>query len=210
MYLPIAGHHPYESPEPGPFSAADDFGRYRNALHFGDAALGDLMRGLQRHGRYADTVWIVLGDHGEAFGQHDGNFGHTFQVYEENVRVPFLIAAPGLMSDQVRTSQIVSLVDTAPTILDLLGLPGDDRHQGTTALTSDARMAFFYADYSLRLLGLRDGNVKFIHDLDSNRSRLFDLDRDPPESHDIANAHANDVRWYSQRMLSWTGVLESR
>jgi arylsulfatase A-like enzyme len=57
-------------------------------------------------------VWIVLGDHGEAFGQHDGNFGHTFQVYEENVRVPFLIAAPGVMSNQMRTSQIVSLVDT--------------------------------------------------------------------------------------------------
>src|SRR6185295_1280725 len=135
--------------------------RYRNALHYGDAALGDLMRGLQRRGRYADTVWIVLGDHGEAFGQHDGNFGHTFQVYEENVRVPFLIAAPGLMSAQVRTSQIVSLVDTA--------------------LTSDARMAFFYADYSLRLLGLRDGNLKYIHELDSSRSRIFDLASDPFE-----------------------------
>ena len=202
-YLPIAGHHPYESPEPGPFPATDDFGRYRNALHYGDAALGDLMKGLQARGRYQDTVWIVLGDHGEAFGQHDGNFGHTFQIYEENVRVPFLIAAPGLISEHVRTSQIVSLIDTAPTILDLLGLPADDRYQGTTALTNDARMAFFYADYSLRLLGLRDGNVKFIHDLDSNRSRLYDLDRDPLESHDIAAAHVELVRWYEERAGSW-------
>jgi hypothetical protein len=203
MYLPIAGHHPYESPEPGPFSATDDFGRYRNALHYGDAALGDLMKGLQSRERYEDTVWIVLGDHGEAFGQHDGNFGHTFQVYEENVRVPFLIAAPGLMSAQVRTSQIVSLVDTAPTIVDLLGLPADDRYQGTTALTSDARMAFFYADYSLRLLGLRDGNLKYIHELDSSRSRIFDLASDPFESHDLAADHAEEVRWYSQRLRWW-------
>ena len=161
------------------------------------------MKGLQARGRYQDTVWIVLGDHGEAFGQHDGNFGHTFQIYEENVRVPFLIAAPGLISEHVRTSQIVSLIDTAPTILDLLGLPADDRYQGTTALTNDARMAFFYADYSLRLLGLRDGNVKFIHDLDSNRSRLYDLDRDPLESHDIAAAHVELVRWYEERADSW-------
>jgi hypothetical protein len=210
MYLPIAGHHPYESPEPGPFPATDDFGRYRNALHYGDAALGDLMKGLQARGRDQDTVWIVLGDHGEAFGQHDGNFGHTFQVYEENVRVPFLIAAPGLMSEQVRTAQVVSLIDAAPTTLDLLGLPADDRYQGTTALTIDARMALFYADYSLRLLGLRDGSVKYIYELDSKRSRLFDLDRDPLESHDIAAAHAEDVRWYSRRILSWTGALESR
>jgi arylsulfatase A-like enzyme len=202
-YLPIAGHHPYESPEPGPFAAEDDFGRYRNALHYGDAALGDLMRGLRARGRYDETVWIVLGDHGEAFGQHDGNFGHTFQLYEENVRVPFLVAAPGLIANEVRTAQVVSLIDTAPTILDLLGLPADDRYRGTTALTSDARMAFFYADYSLRLLGLRDGNLKLILELDSNRSRLFDLERDPLESHDIAAAHAEEVRWYVRRLRSW-------
>ncbi len=46
-YLPIAGHHPYETPEPGPFSDHDDFGRYRNALHYGDASLGTLIRGLR-------------------------------------------------------------------------------------------------------------------------------------------------------------------
>src|SRR6185295_16599096 len=177
--------------------------RYRNALHYGDAALGDLMRGLQTRGRYQDTAWIVLGDHGEAFGQHDGNFGHTFQVYEENVHVPFLIAAPGLISDRVRTSQVVSLIDTAPTILDLLGLPADDRYQGTTALTSDSRMAFFYADYSLRLLGLRDGDLKYIHELNSTRSRVFDLARDPLELYDIAAAQAEEVRRYTQRLLSW-------
>jgi Sulfatase len=209
-YLPIAGHHPYESPEPGPFTAEDDFGRYRNALHYGDAALGDLMKGLQARGRDQDSVWMVLGDHGEAFGQHDGNFGHTFQVYEENVRVPFLIAAPGVMSNQVRTSQTVSLIDTAPTILDLLGLPADDRYQGTTALTSDARMAFFFADYSLRLLGLRDGNLKCIHELDSNRSRLYDLDHDPLESHDIAAAHVELVRWCEERAGSWTSDVWRR
>jgi arylsulfatase A-like enzyme len=202
-YLPIAGHHPYESPEPGPFAAQDDFGRYRNALHYGDAALGDLMKGLQARGREQECVWIVLGDHGEAFGQHDGNFGHTFQLYEENVRVPFLVAAPGLIANEVRTAQVVSLIDTAPTILDLLGLPADDRYRGTTALTSDARMAFFYAGYSLRLLGLRDGNLKLILELDSTRSRLFDLERDPVESHDIASAHAEEVRWYVQRLRSW-------
>ena len=110
----------------------------------------------------------------------------------------------------MRTSQIVSLVDTAPTILDLLGLPADDRYQGTTMLTSDARMALFYADYSLRLLGLHDGNFKFINDVDSTRSRLFDLERDPLESHDIAAAHAEEVRWYSQRLASWTGALDSQ
>ena len=97
-YLPIAGHHPYETPERGPFPDRDEFGRYRNALHYGDAALGALRRGLEARGLDRNALWIVLGDHGEAFGQHEGNYGHTFQLYDENVRVPYLIAAPGLLA----------------------------------------------------------------------------------------------------------------
>jgi hypothetical protein len=45
-YLPIAGHHPYDAPEGGPFPDGDEFGRYRNAVRYGDAALGTLRRGL--------------------------------------------------------------------------------------------------------------------------------------------------------------------
>ena len=152
-FLPIAGHHPYESPGSGPFPARDEFGRYRNALRYGDTALADLTQGIAARGLDEQTLWIVLGDHGEAFGQHDGNFGHTFQLYEENVRVPFLIAAPGLIPRQSHTRRVVSLIDTAPTILDLLGLPEDDAYQGTSALSSGPLMALFFADYSLGLLG---------------------------------------------------------
>src|SRR5262249_17783635 len=122
-YLPIAGHHPYDTPEGGPFSDADDLGRYKNALHYSDAALGALVDGVAARGLADRTLWIVFGDHGEAFGQHEGNFGHTFQLYDENVHVPFLVAAPGHpgLKTPGRSTRIVSLVDIAPTLLDLLG-----------------------------------------------------------------------------------------
>ena len=78
-YLPIAGHHPYDTPEPGPFPERDEFGRYRNALHYGDAALGALIDGLEAPRPSSRTrCGSCLGDHGEAFGQHEGNYGHTF------------------------------------------------------------------------------------------------------------------------------------
>ena len=47
-YLPIAGHHPYATPHGGPFPEKDELGRYYNALHEGDAALGAFLDGLQR------------------------------------------------------------------------------------------------------------------------------------------------------------------
>jgi arylsulfatase A-like enzyme len=205
-YLPIAGHHPYETPERGPFPDRDEFGRYRNALHYGDESLGVLMDGLRARGLESNTLWVVLGDHGEAFGQHDGNSGHTFQLYEENIHVPLLIAAPGLMPQQVRAPQVASLIDTAPTLLDLVGLPVPSIYQGRSLLNGEPRMALFFADYSLGLLGLRDGSRKFIYDLGAGRAKLFDLRQDPGERVDLA-AHATDeTRRYEQNLRAWSAA----
>ena len=205
-YLPIAGHHPYETPEPGPFPDHDDFGRYRNALHYGDASLGTLIHGLRTRGLDRKTLWIVLGDHGEAFGRHQGNFGHTFQLYDENVRVPFLLAAAGVVSHQIRSKQVVSLVDTAPTVLDLAGLPAPESYQGRSMLDGEPRMALFFADYSLGMLGLRDGPRKFIHELDSGRSKLFDVVKDPQERMDLSDRHVEEVRRYAQDLRTWSSA----
>ena len=70
------------------------------ALRYGDASLGALVEGLRARGLAENTLWIILGDHGEAFGRHEGNYGHTFFLYDENVRVPLVIAAPGLLHGQ--------------------------------------------------------------------------------------------------------------
>jgi phosphoglycerol transferase MdoB-like AlkP superfamily enzyme len=203
-YLPIAGHHPYETPERGPFPDRDEFGRYRNAVHYGDAALGALRQGLRARDLDRNTVWIVFGDHGEAFGQHEGNYGHTFQLYDENVHVPFVISATGAIEQSIRTRRIVSLLDTAPTILDLLGLPAPSAYEGSSMLGGGSRMALFFTDYSLPLAGLRDGPRKFIHDLRSGRSRWFDVDRDPDETTDLSDRHVEESRRYARTLEAWT------
>jgi phosphoglycerol transferase MdoB-like AlkP superfamily enzyme len=203
-YLPIAGHHPYETPERGPFPDRDEFGRYRNALHYGDAALGTLRRGLQARGLDRKTLWVVLGDHGEAFGQHEGNYGHTFQLYDENVRVPYLLAAPGLLAGPVRARRVVSLVDTAPTIADVLGVPAPSDYQGRSMLDGRPRMALFFTDYSLALAGLRDGPRKIIHDLRSGRSRWFDVEHDPGETVDLSSRYPVETRRYAETLEAWS------
>src|SRR6185436_20134881 len=185
-YLPIAGHHPYATPDPGPFPGTDESSQYRNALHYADAALGELWRGLERRGLTGTTLFVIYGDHGEAFGQHPGNYGHTQFLYEENVRVPCLVAAPGLLQAPVRASGVGSLIDVAPTLLDLLGLSVPADYQGSSLLGEEGRAALFYTDYALPLVGLRDGSWKFIHELGSNRSKLFDLAQDPDERVNLA------------------------
>jgi arylsulfatase A-like enzyme len=204
MYLPIAGHHPYETPEKGPFPERDEMGRYLNALHYGDQALGKLLEGLRARGVYEDTLFVVYGDHGEAFQQHEGNYGHTFFLYEENVRVPYLILLPGLLRAEVRVGRLVSLLDTAPTVLDLLGLKAPPEFQGSSLLDAVPRMAPFFTDYSLGFLGLRDGKWKFLHEVEAGRSKLFNLLDDPGEKKDLSEQFPERVGAYREHLLAWS------
>lgn len=203
-YLPIAGHHPYDTPEPGPYPDRTDPDRYLNALHYADDVLGSLIEGLRARGLYDRTLFVIFGDHGEAFGQHTGNYGHSLFLYDENIHVPYVIAAPGLITEQARVSRTISLIDAAPTILDLIGLPPQSGFQGSTALDPRPRMALFYTDYSLSLLGLRDGCWKYIYDMGSGRSKLFDLSKDAAETKDLSQANTSRVAAYRAQVLRWS------
>lgn len=208
-YLPIAGHHPYDSPEPGPFPEASERDRYLNALHYSDSTLGELFNGLRSRGLFDNTLFVIFGDHGQAFGQHQGNFGHSLFLYEENIRVPYLIVAPGMIESETRVGRAISVVDTAPTVLDLLGLASPAEFQGRTALEAAERAALFFTDYSLTLMGMRDGCWKYIYELDSGRSKLFDLCEDPSESADLSGSNADLVSFYRDRLLRWSAVQKS-
>ncbi len=209
-YLPIAGHHPYQTPRDGPFPEKELFDRYRNALHYADEAVGLLLQGLRQRGLERNTLFILLGDHGEAFGRHPGNFGHVLFLYEENVRVPLLFAAPGAIATPVRVERPASLIDAAPTALDLLGLPAPRAYQGESLLDARPRLGLFYTDYSLALLGLRDGPWKLIHEIESGRSKLFDLRRDPDETADLAGQFPDRVGAYRDHLLQWAAAGRQR
>jgi len=205
-YLPVAGHHPYDTPAPGPFAGDREVGRYRNALHYSDAVLGKLLEGLKQRGLFDETLFVIFGDHSEAFGQHEGNYGHTLFICDENVRVPYLIVVPGLIDEPIRIGRIASLIDTAPTILDLVGLPGPASYQGTSLLGKSEQMALFFTDYSLGLLGVRDGSWKFIYELESGRGRLFDLTANAREVTNVATHNPERVSVYRDHLLAWSGA----
>lgn len=210
-YLPIAGHHPYATPSgDGPFPEEPEINRYRNALHYADAAVGQLLRGLRARGLERSTLFVLCGDHGEAFGQHLGNFGHTLFLYEENVRVPLVVAAPGLFGVAQRCDRVASLADTAPTVLELLGLRVPAGYEGRSLLGGPARLALFCTDYSLGFLGLRDGRWKLIHEVESGRSKLFDLDADPGERNDLSGRYPERAEAYREHLMNWCAAQRYR
>jgi arylsulfatase A-like enzyme len=82
-------------------------------------------------------------------------------------------------------------------------LAPDAGHQGLSLLRSGRPKVNFFADASLGLIGLRDGRWKYIHDIDSGRSRLFDLDADPAELANLADSKPDRAGGYKRELVGW-------
>jgi lipoteichoic acid synthase len=206
-------HHPYE-PTPGvallefvreTTTDGYDLGRYLNVLHETDRHLGRLFDAIRRAGLDNDTLVVVTGDHGQAFGDPHDNYMQGRKVYEEDVNVPLLFWYPRLYQSATRSSTIGSHVDLAPTIADLAGFPAPSDWQGRSLFDPEhAPRAYFYVAEDHFALGMREGNWKYIFDLREGAEELYDLDRDPAEQHNLATAQPERCARLRQRLAAWT------
>jgi arylsulfatase A-like enzyme len=200
-YLPTAGHHPYASSGAGPFPQTDDLSAFKNAIYEGDQAISTFLTGLRTRGLDERTIVIVTGDHGEAFGQHPANFAHSFFIYDENVRVPLMFFVPG--REARRLTRVSSLVDVAPTLLEIAGAPPLTGVEGVSLLDGPERMALFFTDYAVGWLGLRDGCFKYIFEVEARRSQLHDVCNDPAERTDVGERAPDRMVAYRERVEGW-------
>ena len=95
---------------------------YDGEIAYVDQQFGQLLDFMRAAGQYDDTLIVVAGDHGEAFGEH-GDFVHGHLAYEEIMHVPLLIKFPaGMVVQGGAVDALAQLTDVAPTVLDALGL----------------------------------------------------------------------------------------
>jgi arylsulfatase A-like enzyme len=111
---------------------------YDGGVAYADQALGRLFDGLRGRGMLDSTIVVVLSDHGEELWDHGSDRcpDHGHSLYEELTHVPLLIRAPGLVSAGLRIARPVSLIDVAPTLLDLARLPADGSYAGVDLIAS--------------------------------------------------------------------------
>lgn len=96
---------------------------YDGEIRFVDDGLGELFAWLERSGRKDNTYVILVSDHGQEFGDHGRLEHRNGHLYEELLRVPMIIAGPGIPSGRT-VSTLVETIDLLPTVLQLLGRPG--------------------------------------------------------------------------------------
>jgi len=95
---------------------------YDGEIRWTDATLGKLFASLKARGLMDDTMIVITSDHGEAFYEH-GNRGHRYSLHDEEIRIPLIIRFPPSIQAGNRIKEQVHIIDIAPTILKLAGLP---------------------------------------------------------------------------------------
>ena len=168
--------------------------RYRAEISFMDSYLGSVMKRLEKGGHADDTLLIFTSDHGEEFREH-GGVGHGSQVYEEMLRVPFVMRLPGVLPAGVRIEADARLIDLPRTLYDLLGIESEVPLRGESLLAlianpseRPARVTYGNSIRDTSSVGLE--NYKLVRTGGESESfALYDLNEDPGEKNDVAADH---------------------
>jgi arylsulfatase A-like enzyme len=162
-----------------------------------DDNVGRLLAYLDDKGLSKNTLVIYTSDQGFFLGDH-GLFDKRF-MYEESLRMPFLVRWPAVIRRGTKTNSIALNIDFAPTFLDAAGLPVPASMQGRSLLPelrgrppSDWRTSMYYryyhdpGDHNTRAhYGVRTLTHKLLYFWKKNQWELFDLGSDPFELHNL-------------------------
>jgi choline-sulfatase len=200
-------HAPYEPPEP--YRTRFSQRLYDGEIAYVDEQIGRIVAEVRRQGVENETIVAVVGDHGEALGEH-GELTHGLLLYEPTLRVPLIIYAPALLPPSV-VHQPTSTVDLATTISALAGYRFPDGNRDGRDLSAALMKGsepppsnpYSETEYPKTfgwsgMRALRRGSDKLIA---SPEPELFDLTGDPGETRNLLGERRR-VYFDLQRILS--------
>lgn len=208
------GHHPYSTPATWkkiqfPGVVDERLNDYYNCLLYIDGFLETLMRGYEGLGLRDNTLFIVLGDHGQSFGEHGLRQVYN-GLYQEGVHVPAVLYAPGVSRLRGTVRGARQHIDVLPTVIELLGYEArGGRLPGVSLLAPpDAeRKMFLSTSMAGSALAARHGTRKYIYRFDRSPLEAFDLASDPKESRPLV-VSPDEASAVVREMLEWKAGSE--
>ena len=197
-------HRPYTwAGMPDEVRSRPDYDRYLAAVERGDQLLGRLRDGLAARGVLDDTVLVVVGDHGEAFGRapRTWHWNHASQVFEDEVHVPFVFIHPALRAATV--SMPCTHADLFPTLLDMAGVPLPSGLSGRSLARPAVPGPLFMRATLWWPLAIRTGRYKLILPGPTVPPLLYDIVDDPEERQDLTWTRPDTARAMRSALQQW-------
>jgi arylsulfatase A-like enzyme/tetratricopeptide (TPR) repeat protein len=210
-------HTPYTPPKKYAEKFEDSQeGRYDGEIAFADSCVGEIIKELKSRDILQNTLIVIVGDHGEAFGEHQ-EYGHGIFCYEEALKVPLIFYNPRLFPRSRRLTSRLNLIDIMPTLLELYGLPISPEVQGKSFAPllagneEEDRRGFYFESMHGRdemgwapLTGLIHGQHKYIS---LPKPELYDLDADKGEKENLFLKQNRLAKELDQKLMKWVAEL---
>jgi len=181
--------HAWYQPHPEFDFGTEEMDLYDGEIAYTDLHIGKLLDTLHRREQMRDTIVVIIADHGEAFMDH-GHKQHTISLYEELIRVPFIIWVPGFEARRMDT--VVAETQLAPTLLSLAGLPIPPSMRAppipfdaTGFLEGEDRTIYAETKRRTNKQAMIEGDWKYMEDRLRRTSKLYDLASDPGETENL-------------------------
>ena len=215
-YLTGTGHHDYQCLdtryEHEDFSEDDLTNHYLNCMRLQDYFLKNLIDQYKELGLYENTIFVIYGDHGEGFGEH-GLLGHNDTIYEEGLKVPFLIHAPGWFESGERVEGLSNHTDLLPTVIEMLGYEVENgEYPGYSLLhpIPEDRTLYFSCWFEEACLASIEGTEKYIHHYGDRPDELFDLSKDSLEEHNLAGEYGRaETAERREELIEWRSSVDA-
>ncbi len=198
-------HQPYAPPEQ--FRRQYPNNLYDAEIAYTDQQLGRFLDAVAKKSPADKTLIVLLADHGEGLGDH-GEYEHGVFLYDSTVRIPWIMAGPGIPSG-VRIQQQAREIDVLPTILDLLGGKASAAVQGTSMAPvffgKQVPATYSYEETLYPKLNMGWSELRGIHTarwmyIRAPKPELYDLEKDPGEFSNVIDSHPKEYRELEQQL----------
>lgn len=213
-YLTGTTHHSYKVPEgfeKSHYSDHEKTNEYLNTVRYLDQFVKELIDGYKEVGAYENTIFVIVGDHGESMCEDTPICYHSNVMHDIALQVPLIVHAPKL-GIKGTVEEVMSQASVVATLAELLGfeLKIEGEKNFPSFLKPNGSVAFTSCWYDKLCVTRRDDRYRYVYNFGVRSDELYDLHQDPMQNNNLISEYPDLVERFEEESLYWFNRTRSR